>query len=184
MTECPAERTLSSWQLRHLGKDPETLDLSLHRACVFLSSFISPQVSRLQVCVKIKCCQKETLPPKALVPFTQGRTPVKELWASLKCWEIPPQSFEITFTRGQMLSFSRNLKRLLGQVGQVFLDPVKILPLKKKYSSLPLKSMSHSLMENTIHSKVPSTADRRKGRDERHCPCLHVAHSLVSQYFE
>lgn len=87
MTECPAERTLSSWQLRHSGKDLETLDLSLYRACVFLSSFISPQVSRLQVCVKIKCCQKETLPPKALVPFTQGRTPVKELWASLKCWE-------------------------------------------------------------------------------------------------
>lgn len=127
-------------QTTHTVRARPRNSLSLHRACVFLSSFILPQVSRLQVCVKIKCCQKETLPPKTLGPLTQGRTPVKELWASLKLnvGKIPPQSLEITFTKWQMLSFSRNLKKLLGQVDQLFLNLWRSYTQRKKNTVLCL----------------------------------------------
>lgn len=118
--------------LRARSRDSQSVFI---QGWVFLSSFISPQVSRLQVCVKISCWQEETSPPETLGPFTWGRTPIKELWASLKLnlGKIPPQSSYLTFTRWQMLSFSGHLKKLLSQVCQVFPDPVKILHSKKKY---------------------------------------------------
>lgn len=135
MTECPMETTFMAGTSSQTEGKIQWLSVSLYTGLCIFVQFHSPQGSRLQVCVKINCWQEETSPSETIGPFIWGRTLIKELWGSLKLnlGKIPPQSFYLTFTWWQIQSFSRHLKKLLSQVCQVFLDPVKILHSKKKY---------------------------------------------------